>query len=414
VRLVAVYMCQAEGAAEVQGCTMGNVARRAGRQFTRRSLMERHHCIQPNRRVRANSNTATTPFLWGGNKDWQCLEERDTSGDLVARYTYAPGYIDDVVVQERDLNDDDDFGDSNEVVYYHQNTLFSVYALTDASETVAERYRYDAYGSCTVLEANGAPDADGISDIENPWAFTGRRFDLESGLVQFRARYYSALLGRFLARDPAATADNSDFYSYVGGRPTVLSDPAGLKGHQPTATLSIVLPPKGNLQYPQRCIGTSLGRFSVPDYAFGSIIQHVTVSYNYKYCEPDIYGKKHHYKGSYEYWELWWVLFGDIEPSPLHEFSVQVGCSPCSHGWKKYTAEYVFVPDYEPIDPSRLSGEQWVQGTVPDAGSLWSRWRRPSIWDEVRRGTKSRYLELSWDLCKSNIRKWKCDARGTH
>jgi hypothetical protein len=35
--------------------------------------------------------------------DWPCLEERDGSNDLVARYTYSPGYIDAVAVQERDL-----------------------------------------------------------------------------------------------------------------------------------------------------------------------------------------------------------------------------------------------------------------------------------------------------------------------
>jgi len=60
------------------------------------------------------SLNGTTRFLWGGDPDWQCLEERDGSGDLVVRYTYAPGYIDAVAMQERDLNSDDDFGDASE------------------------------------------------------------------------------------------------------------------------------------------------------------------------------------------------------------------------------------------------------------------------------------------------------------
>jgi len=58
------------------------------------------------------------------------------------------------------LNSDDDFGEGNEVAYYHTNTLFSVYALSDANESVIERYRYDAAacpersrrGACTVLD----------------------------------------------------------------------------------------------------------------------------------------------------------------------------------------------------------------------------------------------------------------------
>jgi YD repeat-containing protein len=94
----------------------------------------------------------TTRFLWGGMSDWQCLEELASDDDIVARYTYAPGYIDAVAAQERDLNADNDFADSGEVVYYHSITLFSVYALSDANETVVERYKYDAYGACTARQ----------------------------------------------------------------------------------------------------------------------------------------------------------------------------------------------------------------------------------------------------------------------
>lgn len=63
------------------------------------------------------------------------------SGYVVARFTYSPGYIDAVAVQERDLKGDDDFADDNEVVYYHSNTLLTVCALTNSSGSVIERYR---------------------------------------------------------------------------------------------------------------------------------------------------------------------------------------------------------------------------------------------------------------------------------
>jgi RHS repeat-associated protein len=166
----------------------------------------------------------TTRFLWGGDSDWQCLEERAGDGALMARYTYAPGYVDAVAVQERDLNSDDDFADTNEVVYYHSSTLFSVYALSDASESVVERYRYDAYGACTVLDADGSADADGLSDVENPYAFTGRRLELESGLMQYRNRYYHTAIGRFVSRDPVGGVSP---YVYADCRPQVLGDPTG-------------------------------------------------------------------------------------------------------------------------------------------------------------------------------------------
>ncbi|MFW6119256.1 MAG: RHS repeat domain-containing protein, partial [Planctomycetota bacterium] len=96
----------------------------------------------------------------------------------------------------------------DEVVWYHANTLYSVYALSDAGENVVERYRYDAYGGCTVLDADFSSDADNASDVENPYTFTARRLDAESGLMQYRNRYYAPALGRFISRDPLG---------YVGG-----------------------------------------------------------------------------------------------------------------------------------------------------------------------------------------------------
>ena len=177
----------------------------------------------------------TTRFLWGSSAGseqaaaWQCLEERDSGGDLVARYTYATGYIDAVAVQERDLNGDDDFADDDEVVYYHSNTLYSVYALSDADENVVERMRYDAYGAATVLDSDFSSDADGASDVENPYTFTARRWDAESGLMQYRNRYYHPALGRFVGRDPARYVDGYPLYLYVADCPVGFWDPFGLE-----------------------------------------------------------------------------------------------------------------------------------------------------------------------------------------
>ena len=38
--------------------------------------------------------------------------------------------------------------------------------------------------------------------ITNPYTFTGRRLDDETGLFYYRNRYYHAQLGRFVTRDP--------------------------------------------------------------------------------------------------------------------------------------------------------------------------------------------------------------------
>jgi len=146
----------------------------------------------------------------------------------VTRPPLSPGYIDAVAVQERDLNSDSDFGDANEVVYYHANTLFSVYALTDATENVVERYRYDAYGACTVLDDDWSADADGLSDVQNPYTFTGRRLDDETGLLQYRHRSYSPHVGRFISRDSVGYLDGLHTYLYTASDPVQHADPLGL------------------------------------------------------------------------------------------------------------------------------------------------------------------------------------------
>jgi RHS repeat-associated protein len=146
-----------------------------------------------------------------------------------------------VAVQERDLNADGDFGDANEVACYHSSTLHSTCSLTDASENVVERYRYDAYGACTVLDPDGSADADGLSDAASPYASTGRRVDHESELMQYRHRYYHLGVGRFISRDPAQYADGYSAYLYSQDRPTHLTDPSGREAEGP-ATWGMYIP----------------------------------------------------------------------------------------------------------------------------------------------------------------------------
>jgi RHS repeat-associated protein len=121
---------------------------------------------------------------------------------------------------------------SGQIFYYHQNSLWSVEAITDSMAAVVERYAYDAYGFPTILDGAGNPVPENLwgtahSTIGNPWLFTGRQFDEETGLYFYRARYYDPVKGRFLQRDPIGYVGGVNLYEYVQSSPTNLVDPSG-------------------------------------------------------------------------------------------------------------------------------------------------------------------------------------------
>jgi RHS repeat-associated protein len=104
--------------------------------------------------------------------------------------------------------------------------LGSVVMLTDSNGAAYQRYSYDAWGKVTARDASGSVIAS--SAISAPWLFTGRRFDKESGLYHYRARTYSAELGRFLQMDPIKfDAGDPNIFRYVGNNPINGTDPRG-------------------------------------------------------------------------------------------------------------------------------------------------------------------------------------------
>ena len=204
------------------------------------------------------------------------IAEYDVNNSLLRKFVYGPD-IDEPICMI-------DVADSNKVYYYHFDGLGSVAALSNVNGDIVERYSYDVFGEVTMYDINDV----GISEssVKNPYFFTGRRYDEETGLYYYRARYYKAEVGRFLQTDPAiaisalpinlftgvnvlhrsafgqliervfgsiatgeplqtrAIADflqmppfgsgvGLNLYTYVGNNPTSYVDPTGLKSKDP-------------------------------------------------------------------------------------------------------------------------------------------------------------------------------------
>ena len=163
--------------------------------------------------------TSTNIYLYDQDR---IIEERDGAGNLVATYVYG-NYIDEVLQMNR----------GGQSYYYHQNSLWSPLALTDSGGNVVERYTYQVYGSVSVLDATYHPlpaNSWGTahSAVGNPWLFTGRQFDEETGLYFYRARFYDPIKGRFLQRDPAGFNQSLNLYEYADSSPATFLDPFGL------------------------------------------------------------------------------------------------------------------------------------------------------------------------------------------
>jgi len=79
--------------------------------------------------------------------------------------------------------------------------------LVDTNGVVVAHYEYDPYGN-TIAQSGDQADA-------NPFRFSSKYWDGETGFYYYGYRYYSLELGRFISRDPLAQVNPRVEYRFV-------------------------------------------------------------------------------------------------------------------------------------------------------------------------------------------------------
>ena len=163
-----------------------------------------------NRRTSAIEGTRTTYFHYDGASPL-VVAETDGSGATIATYAYdAAGMLHSMTR-------------GGATYYFHTNARGDVVALTDASGTIVNQYRYDPYGNTLLVSET----------VANPYRYASYRFDEATGLYYCWNRYYSPGTFRFITRDlypgELESPGSLNAYTYCLGNPVNLVDPEGMK-----------------------------------------------------------------------------------------------------------------------------------------------------------------------------------------
>lgn len=121
------------------------------------------------------------------------------------------------------------FNYNNVPYFYMKNLQGDIVGITDTSGNIVAKYTYDSWGK--LISIKDASDVDKTADTTfigyiNPLRYRGYYYDSETGLYYLNARYYDPEVGRFISADE--TLDGGyNLFEYCFNCPLKFSDYSG-------------------------------------------------------------------------------------------------------------------------------------------------------------------------------------------
>ena len=178
------------------------------------------------RRIYKSKYNWSTPREYFYGPSWQVLEEIGENTNTAShwtKYVWGDEYIDELAWRSTLV-------DGPECIVQDEN--FNVMTKFDADDgLLASRVRYTPYGIPSQYDVYDTY----IVTTDDHYLFTGREWQSDSGIVDYRRRFAGADIGKFVSIDPIGewgdSRSNGNGFQYCGSYPGGMLDPFGLTAY---------------------------------------------------------------------------------------------------------------------------------------------------------------------------------------